>query len=124
MDGNALAVMLTARNVTDLSVAGPIRLKWDPKLLRLNQIAPGDFLKQDGQNPPVIDIRNDTGEATISVSRVAGAPGVTGSGVLAQLTFMAIGKGAGSVTITDAALKNSQQLSIAASLPVLPFTVQ
>ena len=38
---------LNAQNVTDLFSAGPIRLKWDPKLLRLNQVSPGDFLKQD-----------------------------------------------------------------------------
>src|SRR5204863_8772945 len=74
---------LNAQNVTDLFSAGPIRLKWDPKLLRLNQVSPGDFLKQDGQNPPVIDIRNDTGEATVSIAKTTGSTGATGPGVLA-----------------------------------------
>ncbi len=121
--GGPLIVTLSARNVSDLLAASPIHLKWNPKLLRLNEVAPGDFLKQDGQNPPVIDIRNDNGEATISVSRT-GPPGVNGSGVLAQLTFTAIGKGSGAVTVTEAALKNSQRQPIEAALPSLTFTVQ
>ena len=123
LSGSIIAT-LNAQNMTDLFSAGPIHLKWDPKFLRLNQVAPGDFLKQDGQNPPIIDIRNDTGEATISISRTAGSPGASGSGVLAQLTFTAIGKGLGSVTVTNAVLKNSQQQPIQATLPGLNYTVQ
>ncbi len=115
---------MNAQNVTDLFAASPIRLKWDPKLLRLNQINPGDFLKQDGQTAPVIDIRNDNGEATISLSRITGATGVSGSGALAQLTFSAIGKGAGTVTVTEASLKDTKQQPIAASVSSLTFTVQ
>ncbi len=121
--GGPLNVTLSAANVSDLLAASPIHLKWDPKLLRLNEVAPGNFLKQDGQNPPIIDIRNENGEATISVSRT-GPPGVNGSGVLAQLTFTAIGKGSGALTVTEAALKNSQRQPIAAALPALKFTVQ
>jgi hypothetical protein len=122
--GGQVVATLNAQNVTDLFSAAPIRLKWDPNLLRLNQISPGDFLKQDGQNPPVIDIRNDNGEATINVSRITGAPGANGSGVLAQLTFSAIGKGSGTVTVTEAALKDTKQQPIAASVSSLTFTVQ
>ena len=119
-----LSVNLNAQNVADLFSAGPVRLKWDPKLLRLNQIAPGDFMKQDGQNPPVIDIRNDTGEATISVSRTPGRRELMDPGVLATLSFIAIGKGSGSVNVVEAPLKDSKQKLIAAAVPVLTFTVQ
>ena len=118
-----VVVSLDAQNVTDLFAASPIRLKWDPKVLRLVQIAPGAFLKQDGQNPPIIDIRNDTGEATISVSRVTGSQGATGTGSLAQLTFMAIGKGTAAVTVTEASLKNSTQQPIAVAPPAFTVTV-
>ena len=64
------------------------------------------------------------GEATINISRTTGSLGANGSGVLAQLMFIAIGKGAGTVTVTDASLKNSQQVSIGVALPALQFTVQ
>jgi len=122
--GGQIVTTLNAQNVVDLVSASPIHLKWDPKLLRLNQINPGDFLKQDGQNPPVIDIRNDAGEATISVSRTAGAAGINGSGALAQLTFSAIGKGSGTVVVAEAALKNAKQQPIAATLGGMNFNVQ
>jgi len=113
--------ILNAQNVTDLASAGPIHIRWDPKLLRLDQISPGDFMKQDGQNPPIIDIRNDTGEATITVTRT---DGVSGSGVVAKLSFTAIGKGSGSIAITDATLKNSKQQVIPVSRPTVPVIVQ
>jgi hypothetical protein len=72
----------------------------------------------------VIDIRNELGEATINVSRIAGAPGANGSGVLAQLTFGAIGKGSGTVAVTEVSLKDTKQQPIAAGLSTLTFTVQ
>jgi general secretion pathway protein D len=122
--GGQIVATLSAQNVMDLFSAAPIRLQWDPRLLRLNQINPGDFLKQDGQNPPVIDIRNDTGEATINVSRVAGSAGANGSGVLAQLVFTAIGKGSSTVTVTEASLKDTKQQPIAASVSSLTYTAQ
>ncbi len=113
--------ILNAQNVTDLASAGPIHIRWDPKLLRLDQVSPGDFMKQDGQNPPIIDIRNDSGDATISVTRSAG---VSGSGIVARLSFTAIGKGTGSIAITDAMLKNSKQQVIPVSRPTVPVVVQ
>ena len=39
------------------------------RILRLNQVTPAGLLAQPGKNPPSLDIRNDTGEATIEMSR-------------------------------------------------------
>ncbi len=75
-------VTLNLQNVKDLFSA-PFRIKWDPKLLRLNQITPG-LLIGDGSpqvKPPTIDIRNDTGEASVTLSRIDGAPGVPAPGL-------------------------------------------
>src|SRR5207253_770 len=90
-----LTLTLQADGMTDLFYA-PLRLKWDPKILRLNQATAGTLINQDPQklNPPTLDIRNDSGEAAIDFSRIAGSGGVNGSGPLAQFTFMAIGRGA------------------------------
>ena len=46
----------------------------------------GRFLAQGTEN-----IRNDTGEATITLARLPGSPGVTGTGGLITLTFQAVG---------------------------------
>jgi hypothetical protein len=119
-----VVVTLQADNVTDLSAA-PVKIKWDPKILRLNQAAPGSLLGQAGSmNAPSLDIRNDAGEATIDMSRLAGASGVSGSGPLMQLTFMAIGKGSTTITVTEASLKDSKQQPINVAAPSVIVTVQ
>ncbi len=117
-------VVLQARNMVDLASV-PVKLRWDPKVLRLEMISPGPLLAQDGKIvAPSLDIRNDTGDASIEVNRIAGAAGVNGTGPLLQLTFTAVGKGTTTVSVTEAALKNSGQQPIAAPAPSVSVTVQ
>jgi hypothetical protein len=92
----------------------------------LNQVTPGALIG-DGSpqvNPPTIDIRNDTGEASITLSRVAGAVGVNGTGPLISLSFTAVGKGTGTITVSDTSFKNSKQEAISMTGPSLPVTIQ
>lgn len=118
-------VTLNVQNVNDLSVA-PFRLKWDPKLLRLNEVTPGALIGDGSSqvNPPSIDIRNDTGEASITLSRVAGAAGVSGTGPLVSLSFTAVGKGSATITVSEPGLKNSKQEAINVTGPSMKVTVQ
>jgi general secretion pathway protein D len=122
---SSVVVTLEGRNIQDLFVA-PLRLKWDPKLLRLDKVAPGTLIGDGGPqtNPPSIDIRNDAGEASIVLSRVAGSSGVSGSGQLATLTFVGVGKGSGTISVLDAAFKDSKQQPIAVTAPNIAITVQ
>jgi hypothetical protein len=69
------------------------------------------------------DIRNDAGEATLTVARSAG-PGVTGSGSVAILNFVAIARGAGTVTVTEMGLKNSQAAAVPVALGTVSVAVQ
>jgi hypothetical protein len=120
----AVVVTLEAENVTDLAVI-PIKLHWDPKVLRLNQVTPAALLTKDGNiNQPTLDIRNDSGEASIEMSRVKGVPGVNGSGPLMQFTFVAVGKGSAGITVTDVNLKNSKQETVTAKAPSVMVNVQ
>jgi general secretion pathway protein D len=119
-----VVVTLEATNVTDLAVI-PIKLRWDPKILRLNQATPAALLTKDGNvNPPTLDIRNDSGEATIEMTRVPGVAGVTGSGPLIQLTFAAVGKGSTSIAVTEVNLRNSKKEAISATAPSAVVNVQ
>ncbi len=119
-----VTIALQARNMTDLTSA-PVKIRWDPKVLRLEMISPGALLAQDGKIiAPSLDIRNDTGDASIEVNRVAGAGGVNGSGPLLQLTFTAVGKGTTTVSVTEVPLKNSAQQPIAVRPPTVSVTVQ
>ncbi len=119
-----VTIALQARNMTDLASV-PVKVRWDPKVLRLEMISPGALLAQDGKIvAPSLDIRNDTGDASIDVNRLAGAGGVNGTGPLLQLTFTAVGKGTTTVSVTEAPLKNSAQQPIAVLGPSVSVTVQ
>ena len=119
-----VVITLQAQNLTDVASV-PVKVRWDPKILRLEMIAPGALLIGDGKIiKPSLDIRNDTGDASIDVNRVAGAGGVNGNGPLLQYTFTAVGKGTTTVSITQAELKNSVQQPIAVTSPQVSVTVQ
>ena len=119
-----VVIALQAQNLTDVASV-PIKVRWDPKVLRLEMISPGALLTQDGKIvAPSLDIRNDTGDASIQVTRIAGSPGVSGNGPLLQLTFTAVGKGPTNVSITDAALKDSKQQPITVQNPTVSVVVQ
>jgi len=117
-------ITLQAQNITDLASA-PVKVRWDPKVLRLEMITAGALLNEDGKiMAPSLDIRNDTGDASIEVNRVAGAAGVSGTGALLQLTFTAVGKGTTTVSVTEAPLKNLAKQPIAVQTPSVSVVVQ
>jgi len=102
-----------------------MQIKFDPKILQMNDIVRGDFFSQDGQQPLFTkDYRNDSGTASIQLNRMPGSPGITGGGVLVTLNFQAVGKGATAVTVSNLGLKNSQGQAIAAAPPQLSVTVK
>jgi len=119
-----VVILLEASNVTDLA-AVPVKLHWDPKVLRLDQVTSAALLNKDGNvNPPTLDIRNDAGEATIELTRVQGSPGVSGAGPLIQCTFTAVGKGATNITASDVNLRNTKQEQISVNAPAVVVNVQ
>lgn len=121
----SVTLLLRADNMQDLFSASPIRIKWDPKVLRLNEIVSGELLARDGQKVTTAkDIRNDAGEAWVTMNRMPGSGGVSGSGTLAMLSFTAIGKGTTTVTVTEAGIKNMQLQPITAPAPEANVTVQ
>ena len=105
----AVTLTLTVNNMKDLFAGDAVKIRFPAGLLRLNDVLQGEMLARDGQR--VIfskDIRNDSGEATITLKRLPGAPGVTGQGTLLSFVFMAIGRGAGVVQFEDGSFKNAQ----------------
>jgi len=118
-------VNVQLEGANDALAVSPLRVKWDPAVLRLNDIAPGDFLSRDnGRLTSVKDIRNDAGEATLTLSRAPGSSGVSGTGAVASLNFVAIGRGSATITVTELGLKNSQDQPVSVTLGGLPVAVQ
>jgi general secretion pathway protein D len=112
-------------NASDLFTA-PVRLQFDPKVLRLNDVTPGNLLTSDGKPilPMSKNILNDTGEASVTLSRAPGAGGVSGSGTLMTFIFQAAAPGATTVTLPDFALRDSKLQQIAGAPPPVMITVR
>jgi general secretion pathway protein D len=107
--GNPAVVSVQVENASDLFSGSPIRIKYDPAVLRLNEIAPGDLFTKDGVKvTSEKDIRNDTGDATLTVSRLPGSAGISGTGAIETLNFVAVGKGTTKVSVIELGLKNSK----------------
>ena len=118
-----MSVTLRVENASDLnSVAA--QLKFDPKMLRINSIVPGDLIQQTG--PPLTpsqNIMNDSGDANVSVSRGAG-PGVSGSGGLFTITFQTVARGATTVTVPPLTLKSTPGQPIATNPVALAVNIR
>lgn len=111
-----------ASNVEALS---PLHIKFDPAQVRLNDVSAGDLLKGGGVKVATVrEIRNETGEATLTVTRSPDSGGVSGSGPVAMFNFSAVGKGTGAISIADARVKNAQSQSQATELASVPVTVE
>ena len=114
--GSMINLSLQVIGVTDLSGVAPIKIKYDASKLRLNDAVQGEFMGRDGQRVSLSkDIRNDTGEATIAVTRAPGAPGMGGSGALLNLSFQAVGTGESRVSVEEIQIKDSKNQTIAAT---------
>jgi general secretion pathway protein D len=106
--GKTFTVSIVADNATDLGAA-PVELRFDPKMLRLNDVAAGDLLAQGGAAPLLTkNIQNESGTASVQVSRQPGLKGATGSGALVTFTFSAVAEGETQVMAPNIAVRNSQ----------------
>jgi general secretion pathway protein D len=123
--GGAISVTLVAEGVTDL-FAAPMRIKYDPKVVQLTDVTPGNLLSLDGLKPgPAIkNILNDIGEAHVTVSRLPGAGGVTGSGNLATFVFQAVGKGTADIAFQELLLRNARLQEQGVTAPQVQITVK
>jgi general secretion pathway protein D len=123
--GSTITVTLMVENATDLFTT-PFRINFDPKIVRLNDVTPGPLLTSDGGQilPPSKNIQNDTGDASVTLTRVPGAGGVTGSGALATFIFQAVGPGTARIMFSDIALRDSKLQQIPAAAAQLAITVR
>jgi general secretion pathway protein D len=118
------SVGVAVSNAVD-AVSAPMQIQFDPKLLRLNDITAGDFLAQGGVAPVFAkNIQNDSGIATVQLSRPPGSPGVSGTGVLVTLNFQTVARGNANVTVSNLSVRNSQNQLVGGGNPILPIRIQ
>jgi hypothetical protein len=116
---------MNVENASDL-FSVPLRITFDPKIVRLNDVTAGNLLTSDGKQilPLSKNIQNDTGEASVALTRVPGAGGVSGSGALVTFVFQAVGRGTANITFAEFALRNSQLQQAPAAVAALAVTVR
>jgi hypothetical protein len=116
--GGNFTVSLMLDNASDVTAA-PIQFVFDPKVLKLNDVTPGDLMSKLTKN-----IQNDAGAAAVQLSLPAGSPGANGSGTLLTLSFSAIGAGSTQITAPNVTLRNSQGAAAATGSPQLTVNVK
>jgi general secretion pathway protein D len=119
-----IATSLNLENVENLASA-PMKIKFDPKVVKLNKISQGNMMNMDLQ--PVTfneNTKNDTGESTITFSRPPGLPGVNGSGPLLTFVFEAVGKGTTMVSVTDLSMTTHRKQPIHVQPPSFRIVVE
>ncbi|HYL04446.1 MAG TPA: cohesin domain-containing protein [Thermoanaerobaculia bacterium] len=95
----------------------PLTLSFDPALLAVAAVAPGDFLGDQGKAEVLADFSRP-GEVVVGASRLGDQPGVTGAGTLVRVTFRALAAGSALVGFAGReALDKALQ-------PVLPISVK
>jgi general secretion pathway protein D len=119
-----VTVSLMVENAADLA-STPMQVRFDPKILRLNDVVRGNLLTSDGQQVAFSkNVLNDTGEATVNVSRFPTTGGVSGSGSLVTFVFQAVGRGDTVVSAPQLTLRNSQSQPILTAAPHLSVSVK
>jgi general secretion pathway protein D len=114
---STFTVRLQAENVSELFSA-PLRIRYDPQVLRLLDVARGPFLSGDGAQVNFSDSRDEaSGLVIVNMNRVPGSGGITGSGVLLELKFQAVARGDGAVRLEDVTLRDARLEPIAAAAP-------
>ena len=95
-----------AQNIASL----PLWLRYDPKLLKLVDVSHGDFLAPDGQLVTVAErVDHKTGMATVTLTREPGMQGVSGTGIVATLTFEAKTTGESRLNLLRTGARNPGQ---------------
>jgi general secretion pathway protein D len=122
--GSPVVVTVHVGDAVDLFQA-PLRIKYDPKKLKMLAATPGAFLSGDGQRVSIsTDDQAAKGEVAIQMSRPAGAPGLTGNGALLSLTFQTLEAGQTQISVIDTGLQNAKLQPVPGQKPSIGVEIR
>ena len=122
--GGTVSLSIVLSDVENL-FSSPLSIRFDPKVLRLNDATLGDLLRND--NNPVAftkNIQNDAGEAAVGLSRYFGRPGINGSGTLVTFVFQAVGTGSATIQVTQFSPRDAKGQILEIKPPQATVTVR
>src|SRR5882724_821494 len=97
--GDRFAVRIEANALDPVSHL-PLTLSYDPKVLAIEKVEPGDFLGAPGTAQVLSDITH-SGRIVIGASRMGTVPGVAGHGTVAILNFRALAPGKSRLALAE-----------------------
>jgi hypothetical protein len=123
--GNTFELTVEVENARDVT-ASPFMFQYDPKFIQVEDVTAGKFWSSDGQTPapPIKNIQNEAGLATVRVTRKPGTPPVAGSGTLLTLTLKALKAGQTSFSANNVTLNNSQDQMLGSGHPTVSVTIK
>jgi general secretion pathway protein D len=106
--------------------AAPLRIRYDQRVLTLVDVSKGDFLAGPEMTDVIFsrNIRNQSGQAAVNLSRFPGTGGADGSGVLVTLTFQAVAPGQTSVAVTPTGARTAEQQTVSIGTAQAQVTVR
>jgi hypothetical protein len=117
--GGTFQVGINVTNVNNLW-QWAMSIQWNPQVLNLTGITEGSFLKSVGSTIYTSQITNSTAIKSGFLPQVAcdllSAYGANGSGVLADLTFVALAPGTSNITVNILALTTYSQAQISSQV--------
>lgn len=122
--GSRVTVTTSVENAQDAHTLS-CSLSFDPKVLKLVNVQDAGFMGQDGKTINLAPkIENETGGATILLSRPPGSPGVNGNGILVNLVFETIGTGVSPISFMKASIMDAAQANLPTSSSGTQITVK
>jgi general secretion pathway protein D len=113
--GSSFNLNVVVSGAQDMSQV-TLQIAYDPRVLQFSQVSNGDLLTRDGASVPVVHRADpNSGILQVSAQRPAGAPGVSGDGVVFNLTFTAKSRGASGIVISNSTARNSQNQMLQAT---------
>ncbi len=122
--GDTFTLHLNAENITDLA-RWQCGIEFDPNVLEAVEVVEGDFLKEGGATTFFLEstIDNTSGKITGLDAVRLSRDGVSGTGRLLSVTFIAKGIGTTQVTLANLYAGSSKSVEIQIKIPEIVITV-
>jgi general secretion pathway protein D len=122
--GATATVNVVVENATQL-FGSPLRIGFDPRVIRVTDITKGTFLEGDGMDLIFAkNIRGEVGQAAVNISRFPGTGGSDGRGVLVTLHLEGVAAGSSKIGVTSTGARNAEAQPISIPAAQLPVTVR
>jgi general secretion pathway protein D len=122
--GSTFSLDIAVDNARDV-ISAPFTFQYDPKLLSLDSVTAGKFWSSDGEEPSIVkNVQNESGLASVRLSRKPGSAAVAGSGTMLTVTFKALASGTATLNAANITLNNAQNQMLGSGSPRITVNIK